>query len=76
MSDGENKSYDVTHPHVQTGSNGQAFSLRFDQLERRPNGPQPNGRYVLLTMTRAEAATLAEQLHAGLHPQAPDPKLN
>jgi hypothetical protein len=64
--------YDVTGPHVQTGSGGQAFVLRFDRLKRTASGHQPTGRCVLLTMTRAEASTLAEQLQAALSPPEPD----
>ncbi len=66
--------YDVTGPHVQTGSGGQAFVLRFEELERRATGHQLTGQYIHLTMTRAEASTLAEQLQAALSPPEPDKK--
>jgi hypothetical protein len=66
--------YDVTSPNVQTGSGGQAFVLRFEELQRHATGHQLTGLYVHLTMTRAEAATLAEQLQAALFPPEPDKK--
>lgn len=66
MSGRDNYFYDVTGPHVQTGPGGRSFLLRFDELERVANSHQPTGRCVRLTMTRAEAATLADQLQAAL----------
>jgi hypothetical protein len=76
MSGSNSTPYDVTNPHVPTGAAGQAFLLRFDRLKRTASGHQPTGRYILLTMTRAEAATLAEQLQAALDPPTPDKRLS
>jgi len=74
--EGCHKTYDVTNPRVQTGSNGQAFVLRFDQLERTDTGPRPTGRYIHLTMLRAEASTLLEQLQVAMNPPERPKNLN
>jgi hypothetical protein len=67
---------DAMNFKLDPGAGGAALFLRFDLVDKALGPRQPSGELMTLTMLRADAERLFEQLRAFLHPEPPASNLN
>jgi hypothetical protein len=60
--------YDVTNAKADPGTDGSAFRLRFEVVEPQSKDRQSDGSSCTLTMLRADAQALFDQLQRVLNP--------
>jgi hypothetical protein len=68
--------FDVLNAKVHPGSSGQAIRCTFQIAEPPPGPRSPSQSLCTLTMLRADAEQLLEQLQAALDPPKPLSNLN